>query len=365
MIFVISYRFFTISIKAIIFIYLFLLPNFAMAKKIKDSDYQIESIIANAFAENASQAGKIAVSDARRRAFKILLKKLEIETSAHELFNDQEIAETIISQQVDGERIAGNEYFATLNIVFDKEFIDQVISQKNLLDYKTNKKIEKHLILAAQKIDNQIYFWDKKNNWRVAVENNLSSNKKIFKTLDASINNLATIDSNIFLEPKFQDISSVAKDLNVDSAYILLFSYNDNINQAAVNITYLQNNHRKRFKLNFVNSNNLTQQDLLDIVAKKTISYLSLQDHKIDPADNGKKYIGIPISSLGHWLMLSNKLQNANFLDDLEIKMITRDFVIISIFYDKDQRKMENDFISIGLIINRKSYNYYTALTMN
>ena len=113
------------------------------------------------------------------------------------------------------------------------------------------------------------------------------------------------------------------------------------------------------------NDDNLTQQDLLDIVAKKTISYLSLQDHKIDPADNGKKYIGIPISSLGHWLMLSNKLQNANFLDDLEIKMITRDFVIISIFYDKDQRKMENDFISIGLIINRKSYNYYTALTMN
>ncbi len=346
-------------------IFLFITTLQAHAKK-SDSKYHVQGVIANAVADDPFQARKVAIADARRRAFKIMLQNLEIKANADELFDDQEISDTIRSQQVEGERIAGNEYFASLNIIFDQDFIDHAILQKNLKDFEQNKKAENYLILPAKKVDNQIYFWSEANNWKTAIINNLqNSRSKIYKTVEPSIDNLTLLDEAIFIEPKFQDIAEIANRYDADSAYSLIFSYNKIKHEAYVDITYLQNIHRKRIRLNFVNANALEENELLDIVAKKTIQYLNQQDHKIDFADDGKKYIGIPITSLGHWLMIKNKLESATFLNGLEIKTISRDFVVIAAFYDKNQALMESDFLSIGLIVNRKSFNYFSAITMN
>ena len=220
--------------------------------------------------------------------------------------------------------------------------------------------------MPAKKIGNHVYFWGEKNNWKTAIENNIRNGAgQIFKAPEPSIDNLAAIDEVIFFEPKFQDIAEIADKHDVSSTYTLVYSYDKDSYEAYVDITYLQNIHRRRFRLNFINTNALDEKDLLDVVARKTIEYLLKQDNKLDFSDDGKKYIGIPITSLGHWLMIKNKLEAADFLGGLEVKMIARDFAIVAAFYEKPQVAMESDFLSIGLIVNKKSYNYYSAITMN
>lgn len=328
--------------------------------------YSVRGVIANAIDEDPSKSRQVAISDARRRAFKILLKNLDFKVSANELFSDEEIAETIRSQQVDAEKIAGNEYSAILNIMFDQDFIDQAILQKKLHHYKANGEIESYVIFPAQIENEQLYLWNKENKWRIAISGNLKTktNKK-FLIPEASIDNITSINENKIIASNYNDISNITEKYNTDSAYILIFSYDENKSKAYVDITYLQNAHIKKYRLSFINAQSLDQENLLDIVASKTIEYLSQQDHKIKDSNDPNKYIGIPITNMGEWLMLRNKINNADFIEKSQTKLISNDLAIFAISYKKDESTIESDFRSIGISLNKKAKNYFLGTISN
>lgn len=330
------------------------------------SDLSIRGVIANAIDENPSASRQVAISDARRRAFKMLLQNLNYKVSANELFSDEEIAETIRSQQVDAEKIAGNEYSAILNIIFDKDFIDQAIIQKKLHHYKIDGEIENYIIFPAQIKDEKLFLWGKENKWRLAISGNLKTktNKK-FVMPEASIDNITSINEDKIIGSDYNDIANITEKYNTDSAYILIFSYDKNNGKAYVDITYLQNAHIKKYRLSFINTQSLDNDKLLEIVASKTIEYLSQQDHKIKNSDDPNKYIGIPITNMGQWLMLRNKINNADFIEKNQTKLISNDLVIFAISYKKDEATIEEDFRSIGILLNKKTKNYFLGTISN
>ena len=53
--------------------------------------------------------------------------------------------------------------------------------------------------------------------------------------------------------------------------------------------------------------------------------------HKIKNSTNNKRYISIPISGMGQWLMIKNKIDNASFLQSNKVKLISKDFVVLAI----------------------------------
>lgn len=340
-----------------IFAVIFLLnANQALA----NNPYSVKGIIANATAQDPTTARELAITDARRRAFKTLLSNLSFRPIANELFEDVEISNTIRSQQVDSEKIAGNEYSAILNIRFDKDFIARSIKEKKLHLYKMDGKTENYLILPAQIVDDEIVFWNEDNIWKTAIAQNLDTktNKK-FILPNPSIENFTLIEEDNLYRADYNDIENLAKKYDLDSAYILIFSYDEEVNKTYVNITYLQNIHKKKLRLSFVNAQLLEKEALLDIVAKKTIEYLASQDHKIKSSNDNKRYISIPISGMGQWLMIKNKIDNASFLQSNKVKLISKDFVVLAITYNKNEAEIAYDFSTIGIILNKKANNYY------
>ena len=86
--------------------------------------YLVENISAKTKAKSPTLARISAQASARRDGFLILLTRLELNTAIADEINDDEISEMVSSEQIQNEKIAGNTYFATLNITFAKNFVD-------------------------------------------------------------------------------------------------------------------------------------------------------------------------------------------------------------------------------------------------
>ena len=133
-------------IQALIFFVLFGL-NFAWAQDSKNI-YLVDSISSKAVAKNANDAKNLVISNARRDAFMVLLMRLKLPISTSDNINDGEIAEMVRSEQIVDEKISGNSYSATFNIIFAKDFVEHILNKKNEgKEIQTIDKVEKNLDL--------------------------------------------------------------------------------------------------------------------------------------------------------------------------------------------------------------------------
>jgi len=342
------------------FFLLFSFATLSLSYAADSNIYLVENVIVSITSKSPNTARTAATANARRDAFLILLTRLDLKTSLADNINDGEISDMVRSEQIDQEKIAGNNYSATFNIMFAKDFVDHILAQKT-----TNKveerKGEAYLLIPAKMVKRRPILWEEENDWKKAIEKNL--NKKAqqkFVVPQSDVENLAILNRDNIESIEYAGLEPMLNRYKTDAAYTLFFNYDEIENKVTVNVFYTRKLQKKIFKLGFVNVDHLSYAGLMDKVAVKTIDYLlTVENSENKILNSGLVRIGIPISGLGNWLMIKNKIETSGLISQLNIESISRDYVLISVNYVNGKAEITEAFAKIGLPLDKKSDNFY------
>jgi hypothetical protein len=330
--------------------------------------YLVEGVTTNFSGKSPSVARGGAIASARRSAFLVLLTRLEIATSVADTVSNEEISDMVRSEQIDGEKIAGNSYSATLNILFAKDFVDYILGKKDLKKSENLKAIKKpeevtesYLLIPAKITKRSMVLWEEENDWKRAIEKNLSKkSQKKFIIPNPDLENVAIVNSDNVALADYATLEPMLFKYKANGAYSLFFSYDEIENKVNINTFRISKSQKKQVKLSFVNVDRLSYEALMDKVASKTIDYLISSQNSEDASLNLVR-IQIPITSLGKWLMVKRKIENSNMTNQLNIESISRDYGFISMNYANGRTDIFENFLKVGLSLSQKSENFYVA----
>lgn len=342
--------------------------SFAPSFATDQNPYLIENVTANFTGKSPVTARNIALSGARRDAFLALLLRLEMNPNIADKITDEEVSYMIRSEQIDGEKIAGNNYSAIMNIVFAKDFVDHVLAQKDTKAVK--QKAEESYLLIPVKVskNKKNLIWEDENDWRKAIRKILkkhpNQSSQNFVLADADEGNVSILNGGNVEISDYLKLEPLLNKYNSDAAYTLFFFYDEIENKVNINVFVIRKLQKKQIKLSFVNVDRLPYEELLEKVANKTIEYLSSSKSKEKILNSNFIHLEVSILSLENWLAIKNKIENSGLVSQLNIERISRDFVAVSVNYINTSDIAEA-FFKIGFVLNKKSENFYSLTSSN
>lgn len=327
-----------------------------------DDFYTIDDIEIHSSGESASEAKNKAFIDSRRNGLAILFDKIGLDPITLEKFSDEDLEETVKSEQVKSEVIAGSNYSAILKITYDKNYIDYALKRKKLenLDLEEN-----YIALPITKIGDDFLLWEKENIWKESIGNAINeriaedSDYKIF-VLDGDIENVSTISRKAILEKDYKMFVPTLFRYNAKGVYLISF-FNDTLNQKiVVNVSLIKKTQKKHIKFSFINTSSIAENELVNMVASKTINYLmSINGKKLRNHDSNIKEIEIRTRSYSRWLKTKQKIEDSGLISDFIIKSISKDKAVILVKYIGKNPDLALGFKNIGLNIERTGENNF------
>ncbi len=343
----------------------------------QNATYAVNDIIANGSGKSPSQARTNATAAAQRNAFLILLDRLGIDASAASTIDDAAVSDMVASQQILNEKISGNNYSATLNLTFSESFVKHYLGKKIAAadDAKENSKstsASSYLVIPVKLLKNQSLIWESNNDWKVAWENILKTNKVSYlKIAKGEIDDIATVSQSKVDNPNFSDFEPMLNKYKVDGVMLVYFDFDSIENKVNIILQNVQRFSSTQTKLDFVNVNQLSVEDLVNKVAEKTFNYIDSITEKpspttvatqpLQPIQQGISpyQIDVLISSLDDWLKVKNKLENSNLVSQLRVDSISRDLVKINISYNNNNGDIISFFARNNLFLQKKTEGGY------
>ncbi len=334
---------------------IFASPPLAFAAN--SSDYLVENIVVNVNSKTPNDAKNLAVKTARRDGFIILLTRLELKVRIADYVSDDEISDMVRSEQTENEKFAGNNYSATFNIMFDKKFVDHILSQKNVDKISTTEK-ESYLLIPVKLLKRKVILWEDSNDWKKAIEKNISQAKS-FTVPASDVENIAFLNRDNVLTANYGIVEPLLNRYNAGAAYLAFFTFDESENKVRIEISYITKLQNRQTKLSFINADHLDYQTLLDKVASKAIKYLSEAKKDVGNYNPSLINIAIPISTFGNWMQTKNKIEGSNLINQLSIRSISKDYAVITVNYVDARVDIAQAFANIGISLNKKSDNFY------
>lgn len=337
-------------------------PSYAADNNI----YVVSGVVVTASGKSPQDARNAAAASARRDGLLILLSRLEISTSTADNISNEEISDMVRSEQIDGEKIAGNTYSATFNIIFAKDFVSHILAKKNLKKPET-KSAETYLLLPIKVTKRETLLWEETNDWKKEVEKNLSAKgQKKFIVPDNDLSNIAAVNISNIKMIDYVALEPMLFKYKADAAYVMLFSYDTIENKVTINVSYIRKLQKKQIKLGFVNVDHLSYEALLAKVTEKALNYLNTSQNSENKAVAASLVrIQIPITSLENWMLIKNKIENSNLINQLNIESISRDFAVISVNYNDPSTEITEAFALVNINLVKKSENFYSLNPTN
>jgi DNA-binding Xre family transcriptional regulator len=352
-------------IQALIF-FIFFGLNFAWAQDSKNI-YFIDSISSKAIAKNPSDARKASIANARRDAFMVLLTRLKMPIATSDNISDAEIADMVRSEQVVDEKIAGNSYSATFNIIFAKDFVDHILAKKSdnqqikAID-KAEKYSEKFVIIPVKMAKFRPLVWEPENDWRVMLDRIISKNnlQKSYAIPEANAENISLVNGQNMKNVTFANLEKIINNNGSEASYVLFFNFDEIENKVLVEVVYLRKLLKKQFRLSFINVDRLSYNDLILKVAEKTLEYLGNNSIGSDEILNKNAInIHLKIQELQEWLNIKKIIEDAKLVDNVVVNSISRDEVMASINYLNPNVPIEQAFEKVGISISKQSQGFY------
>ena len=352
-------------IQALIF-FIFFGLNFAWAQDSKNI-YFIDSISSKAIAKNPSDARKASISNARRDAFMVLLTRLKMPIATSDNISDAEIADMVRSEQVVDEKISGNSYSATFNIIFAKDFVEHILAKKTdnqqikTVD-KAEKYSEKFVIIPVKMAKFRPLVWEPENDWRVMLDRIISKNnlQKSYVIPEVNAENISLVSGQNMKNIAFANLEKIINNNGSEASYVLFFNFDEIENKVLVEVVYLRKLLKKQFRLSFINVDRLSYNDLILKVAEKTLEYLGNNSIGSDEILNKNAInIHLRIQELQEWLNIKKTIEDAKLVDNVVVNSISRDEVMASINYLNPNVPIEQAFEKVGISISKQSQGFY------
>ncbi len=325
---------------------------------VENSPYMVEGVNISVTGKSPTDARNAAIASGRRDAFLILLTRLEIATKVADTVSNDEISDMVRSEQIDAEKIAGNNYSATMNIMFAKDFVEHILAKKAVK--KAEKSGETYVLLPVKITKRSMLLWEDDNNWRKAIEKTIAKKGQgKFVVPDADLSNIAVISSTNVALLDYVAVEPLLFKYKSESVYTLFFSYDEIENKVNISVTYLRKLQKKQVKLNFVNVDQLSFDALLEKVANKTIDYLLSSQNTDSKATSSIVKIQIPVSTLSNWMIAKSRIENSNLVTQINIESISRDMAVITVNYPNNGTDIVQEFMRVGINLIKKTDNLY------
>ncbi len=345
-------------------LYFVLLSSSSYAQQKEVNIYSVENVATSVSGKSPSDAKNLAVATARRDAFLILLTRLEIDLAMANIVTNDEISDMVMSEQVDGEKIAGNSYSASFNILFAKDFVDHILGKKNLKTAVQKKRENVLLIPVKRSLDGQSnLLWEDSNDWKMAIVKNVDTRKIAsdikFEIPDADIENLSVISKDNVESISIGAFAPMLERYNATKVYILFFSQNAAENKVVIDIAAMDRVQKKQFRLSFSNASSSSYDVILSKVANRVVDYIFSLKRAEQNAESTPIKIEIRFDNLKNWLVAKAKIENSGIVTDVLVDSISRDYAVMIMNYSNAQVTVKEAFAKIGLNLEQKAENSY------
>jgi len=327
-----------------------------------DAFYTIDNIEIHSSGTSPSEAKNKAFDDSRRKGLEILFAKMSMDPLTLEEFSDEDLEETVKSEQVKSEIIAGNNYSAIFKITYDKNYIDYALKQKKLANLDLE---ENYIAIPITQIGDDYLLWEKENIWKdaigKAIDERISqdSDYKIF-VLNGDVENITTISSKAILQKNYKMFAPTLLRYNAKGVYLISFLNDIKNKKIIVEVNLIKKAQRKTIKFSFINTSSIEEGDLMDKVADKTIGYLlSINGKKLRNHDSNIKEIEILTGSYSRWLKTKQKIEDSGLVSDFMIKSISKDKAVILVKYVGKNPNLIQGFIDTGLNLEQIGENHF------
>jgi hypothetical protein len=342
--------------------FLFLLvifTGFTSLAGAEDNVYLVENVITDVSSKTPAEARNSGIATARRDAFLILLTRLELDLSTADNITSDEVSDMVKSEQINNEKIAGNRYYAVFSIEFSPDFVNHILKKKNP---KAPTSQGDTILLIPGKMDGgHIILWEEDNEWKKVLEKLASNYNKKFIIPTSDAENIASINPDNISQADSRSLTTLMSRYNSKTAFIAIFNYDSIENKVSIDVTEIRKLQKKQSKLNFVNVNMLSYNDLTLKVAQKTLDHLSKLQN-IDYSNQSSSLIHIEIISdrLNNWITIKNKIESSNLITQLNIESISQDRIKISLNYVNSEIGIIETFQKMGIPLQQTGENSYT-----
>lgn len=341
--------------------------NFAVANDA--NPYFIEDVAVNVVGKNPSDARNLAVKTARRDAFLILLARISSDSKTADRISDDDISDMVRSEQISDEKISQTSYSASFAIYFAKDFVDHILAQKNIKS--DTKQVEKeevgrsYLVVSPKILKRKVLLWEESNDWRFAMEKAVKDVADPNARLPASdIDDMAILNADTVNQITYSELEPLFSKYKVDMIYITAFSFDAITNKAGATIRGFGKLRKTQTKLNFANSNNLTEEDLIEKISTKAAEHLSniSRGKSLKQAEAEVIELMIPVSKLGDWMMIKSRLERSNLISKMNIEAISHDMVKIAVCYNDTGMDLFEAFDKAGFVLTKNNDETYLLI---
>lgn len=335
--------------------------------------YEVENVQINSSAPTPAQARDLAIINAQKNGLIILLNRLGVNSNIIDDSSDDEIAALVRSRQIADENIAGNNYSAVFNLVFAKDFIDDFLLRKNIRDNslkaKSNLATEGKtaLLIPVKILKTESLLWETNNDWKGTLERILQDQlNSQLKIPIGDLNDIAAINAEEITNYGYQQFEPILKKYHCNFVYLAFFDYDYIENKAIITLKTIREFQTQEIKLSLVNVDRLDYTNFLSKTSKRTIEYLLNpqnfnHDSSLNEQDTKKNIIQLTILvlNLDEWLVVKNKIEASNLINQMEIISIARGKIKISVNYVAKNPNIIDSFADIGLFGSKESESSY------
>ena len=354
-------------IKILIFI-----PFLALSE---DNIYLIKDIKVVIDNENIMKARDRAKKVAFEKGFNTLLKRIVSEENFGQIntLTEVDVVKFIKEFKIKKENTRDSVYVASIDVNFNKEKIDKYLKINNLK--VSNIISERFLILAVHKRLNNLYLWEKSNNWNKALKNEYDKENllNLFFPSQNYLNKFKISPKETLSENK-ERLSNILRFFNKRSGLIIYLD--ETYNTKNENIT--SNVELKEFTFNYVNEikindqklkNNISKGSQIDLLAKFTMQELNNWWKKrtvVSEYDNSKKksfYIYSSFSELSESLKIEEIFINSAFVNSFLPVTISSERIIYELKSNENIEKINISLRPFGykLIQNSGESSFFIS----
>jgi hypothetical protein len=341
--------------------------------KATENIYEVENIQINTNASTPAQARDLAIANAQKNGLVILLNRLGVDSKIIDDSSNDEISDLVRSRQIVDENIAGNNYSAIFNLVFAKDFVDDFLLRKNIHNNSSKSTAsgdnsnKSALLIPVKILKTQGLLWEANNEWKGTLERILQDQLNTqLKVPVGDLSDIAAVNVEEISNYGYQQFEQLLEKYHCDFVYIAFFDYDYIDNKAIITLKTIRKFQTTEVKLSLVNVDRLDYVNFLSKTAQRTIEYL-LNPQNFDSDNNPKNQkateniiqLTILVSSLDEWLVVKNKIEASNLINQMEIKSILQGKVRISVNYVAKSPNIIDSFATIGLYGIKESDNSY------
>ncbi|MCE3255870.1 MAG: hypothetical protein K0R25_1364 [Rickettsiaceae bacterium] len=343
--------------------------NVSLANAAGSEQYAVNGIVINAAAKSPAQARTTAIANGQRNAFVILLNRLGVDEKFAANFGDDAISDMVSSRQIIDEKIAGNNYSATLNLIFSESFVKHYLGDKT--KFAEVPKAESYLIIPIKLEKQKSVLWEENNDWKYAFENIIKSKKTTsIKLPKGDVEDMVSFNSKNLNADNFTNFDAIAGKYKIDAIILTYFDFDSIENKVNITLKIIHKFQVNSVRLDFVNVSQLPLEELVNKVAAKTFDYIA----DLSKTESGESSqsglistnIDILVSNLDEWLAIKSKLEDPKIASSLKIISISKDMIKTEIIYNRSNGDIINFFAKKNLFLQKKSEGgYILSLTKN